>query len=94
MSSLIIGEAEETTYKKAIVTASLTPKYFLICESCFWCASYCDFYYYDYGKVLESQDIMTPRFVNCPTCGNNKAVKLLPLAISKSDKLSSTGDRY
>jgi len=94
MSSLIIGEAEETTYKKAIVTASLTPKYFLICESCFWCASYCDFYYYDYGKVLESQDIVTSRFANCPTCGTNKAVKSLPLAISKSDNLSSTGDRY
>jgi hypothetical protein len=94
MSSLIIGEAEENTYKKAIVTASLTPKYFLICESCFWCASYCDFYYYDYGKILESQDIVTSRFVNCPTCGNNKAVKSLPLAISKSDKLSSTGDRF
>jgi hypothetical protein len=94
MSSLIIGEAEETTYKKAIVTASLTPKYFLICESCFWCASYCDFYYYDYGKVLESQDIVTLRFANCPTCGTNKAVKSLPLAISKSDNLSSTGDRY
>lgn len=94
MSSLIIGEAEETTYKKAIVTASLTPKYFLICESCFWCASYCDFYYYDYGKVLESQDIVTSRFANCPTCGTNKAVKSLPLAISKSNNLSSTGDRY
>lgn len=42
MSSLIIGEAQETTYKNEVVTTSLTPKYFLVCESCFWCASYCD----------------------------------------------------
>jgi hypothetical protein len=81
MSSLIIGEARETTYKNELVTASLIPKYFLICESCFWCASYWDFYYYNLGKVLKSQDIMTARFPNCPTCGTNKAVKSLPLFI-------------
>lgn len=91
MSSLIIGEAQETTYKNEVVTTSLTPKYFLVCESCFWCASYCDFYYYDYGKVLRSQDIMTARFANCPTCGTNKAVKSLPLSIGKSDRSSSAG---
>jgi hypothetical protein len=91
MSSLIIGEAQETTHKKAVVTASLTSKYFLICESCFWCASYCDSYYYDYGKVLRSQDIITTRFANCPTCGTNKAVKSLPLSISKLDRSSSAG---
>lgn len=43
---------------------------------------------------MRSQDIMTARFADCPTCGTNKAVKSLPLSISKSDRSSSAGVNY
>lgn len=80
MRSIVVQNQKES-FEKTIVMTILTPKYFLLCESCFWCASYCDFYYDDYGKVLRSKDIIATRSVSCPTCGTNKAVKSLPLSI-------------
>jgi hypothetical protein len=67
-------------YKKSEVRCStsrntqgelfLSQKGFLICESCFWCASslYCE----DKDKIK-----MSP-FLQCPNCSNNK-IELLPL---------------
>jgi hypothetical protein len=42
-------------------------KYFMICQTCFWCASY-----------FELMDMVLPYKV-CPTC-NHTAVELLPLS--------------
>jgi hypothetical protein len=106
MSSIVMEEAQKKSYNKTVVTASLAQnnnkvhkvtekkiqKFFLICESCFWCASYCEFYY-DYDNVLRSRDIITTRYANCPTCGTDKAVESLPILFDKSDK-HSTGVNY
>jgi hypothetical protein len=87
MSSLIIGEAEETTYKKAIVTASLTPKYFLICESCFWCASSYAFLNEEHNipKSMLHDTIIT-RYARCPACRAEKSVESLPISSDESYK--------
>lgn len=59
MSSIVVEESHKKSYNKIVVTANLAQnnnkahkviekkiqKFFLICESCFWCASYCDLYY-------------------------------------------------
>jgi hypothetical protein len=47
-------------------TASHQKKYFLLCETCFWCATY-----------LINDDCTT--FSKCPTC-NNAKVESLPIA--------------
>jgi hypothetical protein len=106
MSSIVMEEAQKKSYNKTVVTANLAQnnnkvhkviekkiqKFFLICGSCFWCASYCDFYY-DYDNVLRSQDIITTQYASCPACGTDKAVESLPISFDKSDK-HSTGVNY
>lgn len=99
-------EAQKKSYNKTVVTANLAQnnnkvykviekkiqKFFLICGTCFWCASYCDFYY-DYDNVLRSQDIMTTQYASCPACGTDKAIESLPISFDKLDK-HSTGVNY
>jgi len=107
MSSIVMEEAQKKSYNKTVVTTNLVQnnnkkvhkviekkiqKFFLICGSCFWCASYCDFYY-DYDNVLRSQDIITTQYASCPACGTDKAVESLPISFDKSDK-HSTGVNY
>ena len=105
MSSIVMKEAQKKSYNKAVVTAKVAQndkvrkvtekkiqKIFLICESCFWCASYCDLYY-DYDNVLRSQDIITTRYASCPACRTDKAVESLPILLDKSDK-HFTGVNY
>ena len=99
-------EAQKKSYNKTVVTTNLAQnnnkahkviekniqKFFLICESCFWCASYCDLYY-DYDNILRSQDIITTQYASCPACGTDKAIESLPILFDKSDK-HSTGVKY
>lgn len=106
MSSIVVEESHKKSYNKIVVTANLAQnnnkarkviekkiqKFFLICESCFWCASYCDLYY-DYDNILRSQDIITTQYASCPACGTDKAIESLPILFDKSDK-HSTGVNY
>ena len=45
-------------------------KYFMICQTCFWCASYIDIDMGDMGELP---------YKVCPTC-NHAAIELLPLS--------------
>ena len=106
MSSIVVEESHKKSHNKIVVTANLAQnnnkahkviekkiqKFFLICESCFWCASYCDLYY-DYENILRSQDIITTQYASCPACGTDKAIESLPILFDKSDK-HSTGVKY
>ncbi|MGC1133625.1 MAG: hypothetical protein WA941_12445 [Nitrososphaeraceae archaeon] len=106
MSSIVTKEGQKKPYNKAVVTANVAQnnnkvhkvtekkiqKIFLICESCFWCASSCDLYY-DYDNVLRSQDIITTQYASCPACRTDKGVESLPILLDKSDK-HFTGVNY
>jgi hypothetical protein len=72
---------ENSEYGKSDVTSStsrnsqgelfLSQKSFLVCESCFWCAS--SLYW------IEDKD-KAPQILRCPNCPNGK-VELLPLIV-------------
>jgi len=104
MSSIVIEGAQIRSNKKRVATSHLALhknqvhliiekkicKYFLICESCFWCASYCEKLYYDYENSSRSQD-MTTQNVSCPACSTGDAVEFPPISFDKSEKPSPGG---
>ncbi|MGH9978070.1 MAG: hypothetical protein ACRD8Z_19880 [Nitrososphaeraceae archaeon] len=104
MPSIVIEEARIISNKKRVATADLAQhkkqvrraiedkvrKYFLVCKSCFWCASFCEKLYYGYENSSRAQD-MTTSNANCPACGTDNAVEFLPIASDKLDK-SSIGE--
>lgn len=106
MSSIVIEEAQIKSHKKRLATAKLAQykrqvhraiekkiqKYFLICGSCFWYASYCEKLYYDYEDSSRLQNITTQYF-SCPACCTEKAVELFPKSFDKYDK-PSTGASF
>ena len=106
MSSIVIEEAQRRSNKKRVATSHLAQhknqvhlnmekkicKYFLICESCFWCASYCELYY-DYDRASRSHDIITTQFACCSACRTDKIVESLPVLLDKSNK-PSTGVNF
>jgi hypothetical protein len=106
MSSIVVEKAQTTSQKKTAVTASLAQdnrndhkvterkirKYFLICESCFWCVSYCELYY-DHDSASRSHNIITTQFACCPACRTDKIVESLPVLLDKLDK-HSTGVNF
>lgn len=106
MSSIVIEEAQIRSNKKRVATSHLAQhknqvhliiekkicKYFLICESCFWCASYCELYY-DYDRASRSHDIITTQFACCSACRTDKIVESLPVLLDKSNK-PSTGVNF
>ena len=106
MSSIEVEKAQTTSHKQtAALTANLAQdnrndkvtrwkirKYFLICESCFWCASYCELYY-DYDRASRSHDIITTQFACCSACRTDKIVESLPVLLDKSNK-PSTGVNF
>ena len=47
----------------------LSQKYFMICQTCFWCASYID--------IIGDMDALP--YKACPTC-NHTSIELLPLS--------------
>lgn len=49
-------------------------KVFLICESCFWCASFYDFY---------GEDDTSNQYARCPACGT-ETVESLPISSDES----------
>lgn len=100
MSSIVIEEAQIKSHKKRVATSKLKQnksrvrqvieneirKYFLICESCFWCASYCENFYHYYDST-RSQNIIT-KPASCPACSAENAVELFPISFDKPDKPS------
>ena len=106
MSSIVIEEAQIISNGKRVATADLAQhknqllwvlkrnvrKYFLVCESCFWCASYCEKRYNGYENSSRTQDMTTPN-ASCPACGSDAAIKSLPISSDKSNK-PSIGDRF
>jgi len=54
-------------------------KYFMICQTCFWCASYID--------ILDNMDALT--YNVCPTC-NHIAIELLPLSYGEHYRFEYT----
>jgi rubrerythrin len=106
MSSIVIEEAQIISNEKRVATADLAQhknqlrgvlkeyvrKYFLVCESCFWCASYYEKRYNGYENLSRAQDMTTPN-ASCPACGIDAAIKYLPISSDKSDN-RSIGDRF
>jgi hypothetical protein len=101
MSSIVIEEARIKSHKKGVATSKLAQKrsrvhqvieneirrYFLICESCFWYASYYEKLYYDYENSSRSQNIII-KHTRCPACSTDEAVELFPMSFDTSDKPS------
>ena len=106
MSSIVIEEAQIISNGKRVATADLAQhknqlggvlkenvrKYFLVCESCFWCASYYEKLYYGCENSSRAQDMTTPN-ASCPACGSDVAIKSLAISSDKSNK-PSIGDRF
>jgi hypothetical protein len=76
-------EQNNNNKKSTILSNSETSKYaipqkqFLICQHCFWCASY---YAYGTAKIplkLEMSDIVT---AHCPGCNNKGRIESLPIS--------------
>jgi hypothetical protein len=57
-------------------------KYFMICQTCFWCASYID--------IMGETDVLPYRV--CPTC-NHSAIELLPLSNGEHYRFECTATR-
>src|ERR687892_2586399 len=101
MSTIVIKEARITSHEKRGATSKLEQnksrvrqviendirRYFLICESCFWCASYCEILYYGYENSSRSQEIIT-KHSRCPACGTDEAVEMFLMSLDTSDKPS------
>jgi hypothetical protein len=56
-------------------------KYFMICQTCFWCASYID--------IMDNIGALP---YMCPTC-NHTAIELLPLSNGERYRFESSGTR-
>ena len=67
------AEVKATDQKATIQTKKedelTSGKYFMICQTCFWCVSYID--------ILGDTDVLP--YKACPTC-NHTAIELLPLS--------------
>ena len=101
MSPIVIEEAQIISNEKRVATANLAQhknqlrgvlkekvrKHFLVCEACFWCASYYEKRYYGYENSSRAQDMTTPN-ASCPACDTEAAIKFLPISSDKSDKPS------
>ena len=104
MPSLVIEEARITSHKKRVATSKLEKnksrvrqvieneirRFFLICKSYLWCASYCENLYYDYygyENSSRSQNMIT-KYASCPTCRTNEGVELFQISFDNSDKSS------
>jgi hypothetical protein len=73
-------------YQSAIQTnkeSELTSrKYFMICQTCFWCASYID--------IMGNIDALT--YNVCPTC-NHTTIELLPLSNDEHYRFENSATR-
>jgi hypothetical protein len=72
-----------TKHKEKLSTVrQTTQRYFMICQTCFWCASY-----------IGTMDIMNELpFERCPTCSDNK-VESLPILYDESYRYEYTPTR-
>jgi hypothetical protein len=57
-------------------------KYFMICQTCFWCASYID--------IMGNIDALT--YNVCPTC-NHTTIELLPLSNDEHYRFENSATR-
>jgi hypothetical protein len=105
MSSIVVEEARVASHKKRVATSKMEKNksrvskvieneirtYFLICESCTWCATYCEnlyYDYYDYENLSGSQNMLT-KYPSCPTCSTNEGgVELFQISFDNSGKAS------
>ncbi|MFZ0512397.1 MAG: hypothetical protein WAM14_12380 [Candidatus Nitrosopolaris sp.] len=60
----------------------ISRKYFMICQTCFWCASYID--------IMGNMDELPYKV--CPTC-NHTAIELLPLSNNEHYSFEYTATR-
>ena len=76
---------EETSQSEAQAKATIQNmhhRYFVICQTCFWCSSY-----------IGTMDIMKELpFETCPTCNDNK-VESLPMLYDESYRYEYTPTR-
>lgn len=79
--------AEDDLVQSAIQTKKedepTSRKYFIICQTCFWCASYID--------IMDNMDALPYKV--CPTC-NHTAIELLPLSDNEHSVLKMGIVRY
>jgi hypothetical protein len=101
MSSVVIEKTQIISNEMRAATANLAQhknqlrgvlkekvrKYFLVCESCFWCASYYEKLYYGYENSSRARDMTMPN-ASSPECGTDDAIKFLPISFDKLDKPS------
>jgi hypothetical protein len=78
--------AEDDLVQSAIQTKKedepTSQKYFIICRTCFWCASYID--------IMDNMDALPYKV--CPTC-NHTAIELLPLSDNEHYDFEYTATR-
>ena len=80
-SSSTTMEEKQQISESYIGKALTTKKYFMICESCFWCASYTFFNEeHDISKSIPPQDTVITKYGRCPACGTDKSVESLPIS--------------
>ena len=74
---------DHTNYEEKLSTIRpTTQRYFMICQTCFWCSSY-----------ISTMDIMKELpFETCPTCNDNK-VESLPILYDESYRYEYTPTR-
>ena len=79
-------KAADQKYQSAIQTKKedepTSRKYFMICHTCFWCASYID--------IMGDMDALP--YKACPTC-NHTAIELLPLSNGEHYRFEYTTTR-
>jgi hypothetical protein len=77
------AQTKATIQKEKLSTVRpTTQRYFMICQTCFWCASY-----------IGTMDMMNELpFGACPTCNDNK-VESLPILYDESYRYEYTPTR-
>lgn len=88
MSSSTTIEEKQQISDSCIRKVLTTKKYFMICESCFWCASSYAFLDGEHGipKSMLHDTVIT-RYARCPACrAEKKSVESLPISSDESYK--------
>lgn len=87
MSSSTTIEEKQQISDSCIRKVLTTKKYFMICESCFWCASSYTFLNEEHGiPKSRLHDTVITRYARCPACRAEKSVESLPISSDESYK--------
>lgn len=87
MSSSATIEEKQQISESYVGKVLITKKYFMICESCFWCASSYSFLNEEH-EIPKSilHDTVITQYARCPACRTEKPVESLPISSDESYK--------